>query len=67
MQDNPADAHLFDIDVHSPDLPRVAALNTTISPDEVFAAVNLKALKRNKASDVYGMLSKFIIDTVLIP
>ena len=60
MQDNSADAHLFD--VHSPDIPRVAALNTTISPDEVFAAIKALELKRNKASDVYGMRSKFIID-----
>ena len=58
MQDNSADAHLFD--VHLPDLPSAAALNTTISPDEVSAAI--KALKRNKASDLYGMHSEFIID-----
>ena len=58
MQDNSADAHLFD--VHLPDLPSAAALNTTISPDEVSDAI--KALKSNKASDLYGMRSEFIID-----
>ena len=58
MQDNCADAYLFD--VHLPDLPSVAALNTTISPDEVSAAI--KALKRNKASDLYGTRSECIID-----
>ena len=57
MQDNSLEAHLFD--VHLPDLPS-AALNTTISPDEVSAAI--KALKRNKAYDLYGMRSEFIID-----
>lgn len=62
MQENSADAHLFD--AHLPDLPSAAALNTTISPDEVSAAI--KALKRNKASDLYGMRSEFIIDAAFM-
>ena len=58
MPNNSADTHLFDVNL--PDLPSAAALNTTISTDEVSAAI--KALKRNKASDLYGMRSEFIID-----
>ena len=61
MQDRFADAHLFD--VHLPDFP-VAALNTTNSPDEVSAAI--KALERNKASDLYGMRLEVIIDAASV-
>ena len=55
---NTPDTHLFD--VHLPDLPDPLPLNMPISHDEVSAAIT--ALKRNKACDVYGMRSEFIID-----
>ena len=49
-------------DMHPPDLPSAAALNASIAVDEVVAAVG--ALKRHKASDLFGMRSEFIIDAV---
>ena len=55
---NTPDTHLFD--VHLPDLPDPLPLNMPISHDEVSAVIT--ALKRNKACDVYGMRSEFIID-----
>ena len=55
-----SDSHMFDM--HPPDLPSAAALNASIAVDEVVAAVG--ALKRNKASDLFGMRSEFIIDAV---
>ena len=55
-----SDSHMFDM--HPPDLPSAAALNASIAVDEVVAAVG--ALKHNKASDLFGMRSEFIIDAV---
>ena len=52
------DCHLFD--VHLADLPDALPLNMPISHNEVLAAIT--AVKRNKASDLYGMRSEFVID-----
>ena len=55
---NTPDTHLFD--VHLPGLPNPLPLNMPICLDEFSAAIT--ALRRNKACDLYGMRSEFIID-----
>ena len=55
---NACDLHLFDI--HLADLPDLLPLNMPIPHSELLAAIT--AVKSNKASDLYGMRSEFIID-----